>query len=394
MKFFRPKTALIAAVATLAAGVVQAAGTPQSTYFNLRAEATLDERVANIVAGDPNGTPPDSATARIDPNLQSSPFSGVVSLNIRYWGMNSSGQMATLSFICSGALISPIHVMTAGHCIDTTGQGTAITLGAITGQAGRGDVRAVFNTQTTAGGANSFTLSNAVSVAMHSDYKGFGNCPAGVAGFCLNDDIAVVTLASAAPEWAKIYRIDSGFTDSETEVTHVGFGTTGDGVAGHYANSSSFFIKRSGRNFVDRPLDVRNDEENYNGAAEVWVADFDSSALGIDSHCDFYGVCSGILANNVETNIGGGDSGGPSFRQGANGEWLLIGNNTFGRTFEGMTRGAFGTAYGGMIAGAYSGWLDQVTGGQVQVVPEPETYALMLAGLAAIGGVARRRKSA
>ena len=37
-----------------------------------------------IVAGDPNGTPPDSPANRVDPNVATSPFSGVVSINIRY----------------------------------------------------------------------------------------------------------------------------------------------------------------------------------------------------------------------------------------------------------------------------------------------------------------------
>ncbi len=392
VKSLSTKVALLAAAATLAAGAAQA---QEAIYNHLRVEGSLDDRIPNVVAGDPNGNPPDSATNRIDPNLASSPYSGVVSLNIRYWGLNTTtGQMATLSYICSGAMISPVHVLTAGHCIDTNGQGTPITLGSITGTVGQGDVRVIFNNQATATSANTYTLGTASSVTMHSDYNGFNICPPGVTGSCLNDDIAVVTLAAPAPEWAKIYRVDTGFADSNTAVTHVGFGTTGDGVAGHYAGSSSFFIKRTGQNYIDRPLDLLDDEQNFaGGAPEVWVADFDSAARGIDAHCDYFGVCSGILPNNVETNIGGGDSGGPTFKQGADGEWLLIGNNTFGRRFfQSQVSGVFGTAYGGMILGAYADWLVDVTGGQVQVVPEPETYALMLGGLAAIGAVARRRR--
>ncbi|MBX3634332.1 MAG: PEP-CTERM sorting domain-containing protein [Rubrivivax sp.] len=33
------------------------------------------------------------------------------------------------------------------------------------------------------------------------------------------------------------------------------------------------------------------------------------------------------------------------------------------------------------------------TGDQIQVVPEPETYALMLLGLAGMGAVVRRRRA-
>jgi hypothetical protein len=391
-------TAVAAALAAGAGSAMAYVHGPGSSTHTLRAEAVLNDAVSLIVAGDPGGLPPDSPSLRIDPNLASSPWSGVLSLNIRY----STGTVgAASSFICSGALVSPIHIVTAAHCIDTgpgNGTGTPIVIGdRLAGIAGVGDVRAVYNTQLVAGGTNSFTLGSAVSVTMHPNYNGFGVCPAAVTNpseFCINDDIAVITLGTPAPAAFRTYRVDASFPAMGTEVTHVGFGTTGNGVTGHTAGSSSFFIKRTGRGHIDRPLDELDDELNFSGTNEIWVADFDSAALGIDRHCTDFGVCSPILANDVETNLGGGDSGGPSFVAGAGGEWLLVGNNTFGRRFfDGQISGTFGTAYGGMILGGYVDFLQAATGGAVAVVPEPGTYGMMALGLLAVGTLVRRRQA-
>ena len=82
------------------------------------------------------GAPPDSPAARVDPNVTSSPFTGVVSINIRYTPPGGTQQ----SFICSGTAISPFMVLTAAHCVDPLGNGQVIDIT----QMGN-DVRVVVN---------------------------------------------------------------------------------------------------------------------------------------------------------------------------------------------------------------------------------------------------------
>jgi hypothetical protein len=325
------------------------------------------------------GAFPDSPAARIDPNVPASAFSGVVSINIRYGG---------LSFICSGTLVSSRDVVTAGHCLDVNGQGTLIDIT----QPGA-DVRVVFNA--TPGGAGTAVVT-ASSVSMNPDYDGFGNCPIGVTGFCVNDDIAVIHLGQDAPPTADIYKIYGGPVVTGELATLVGYGTSGTGVLG-YTVAPDFRIKRDGENRMD--LFELNDELLFaSGSAEVWYADFDGG--GQDFNCTYFNVCTGSLANDREASIGGGDSGGPAFYFDGF-EYYLMGNNTFSQryTIDGVTQlgGTFGTSFGGMLINPYIDYLLSATNYSITVtnlraVPEPATLGLVLAALSAVGARARRRR--
>ena len=314
-----------------------------------------------------SGALPDSPDGRIDPNLPSSAFSGVVSININFDGAG---------YICSGALVGKRQVVSAGHCVDTDGNGAFVDLN----KPGT-DVRVVFNSN---GDVNA--LVNATKVTVQQDYKGFGNCPAGVNSFCVNDDIAVLTLESDAPASAKIYKVAVNPLNAGTRIIMAGYGTSGDGVNGFYIDPS-FTTKRSGENYVD--LFTGDDEQGFFGQRELFYADFDGN--GQDSFCDVFGACSPVLPNNREAGVGAGDSGGPSFVE-LYGELMLVANNSFTGSFAGQVPGTFGTFFGGVIMGAYTDFLFEATDGNIGFVPEPTSIALLGLGALMIGGARRRRQ--
>lgn len=337
-----------------------------------------------LVSGSPfDPVNPDSPDARIDANVPTSPFAGVVSLYM---------ETADGGFICSGTVVNKRQVLTAGHCVDPSGKGVTD---------GITRARVLFNHD---GAYHENLARNAIdvnlpSIAIHPDYKGFGICPEGVPGQCVNDDLAMVTLEQDIPAGVPTYALNMAPLSAGTKLNMVGYGTSGEGTTG-FTIDPEFDTKRHGRNIID--LQDRDDEAGYaSGPAEVWYADFDGVGPDVngemrllDAFCEFEQlVCSEILANDDEAGIGPGDSGGPSFVLSVAGEYILAATNTFGGDIVDYHQapGGYGAYFGGMLLAAYRDWLIEVTGGKVRMIPEPTSTVLLGLGLLGLAGLRRRK---
>jgi len=126
---------------------------------------------------------------------------------------------------------------------------------------------------------------------------------------------------------------------------------------------------------------------SLNGNGYAFNQDFDILSVGgVDGHaCGFWG-CGGV--SKVVVDLGGG-----------NFEYQLNSNNVGGSEPHGTLqfKGAFDTVTWRSASNEFwNGFTVGVQGTAIEVptnpIPEPETYALMLAGLGALGYVARRRR--
>jgi hypothetical protein len=277
----------------------------------------------------------------VDANVSTSDWTGVVSITI-------DGNTY------SGVLIGDGYVLTAAHVVSGV-SASSITVN--------------FNSD----GSLSESI-QASSVTVYSGYTGTSTGSDGV----WHDDLAIIKLSSLAPSTATVYDIYTGTVSTNTSVTIVGYGTTGS--SSDTVNSST---KRVGTNTIDYLYkdDDSSGSAGYTGSSsEIVLFDYDTSNSPSTS------LTGSAKPTSAEAAYGSGDSGSPMFVN-VNGEWVLYGIASF--TGTGTNNSGTSVTVGGATSlAAYADWITSV-----MAVPEPQTYAMMLAGLGLVGVAARRRRS-
>jgi len=169
-----------------------------------------------------------------------------------------------------------------------------------------------------------------------------------------------------------------------TPIEVAGYGATGTGLTGATQGGGTL---RAGTNTYDAIFDEI--------PGSPYIFDFDDGTPEHDALGNLLAPATPVHhlgTGNTEAMLANGDSGGPSFIQVA-GTWELAGIHSF--TFspgppvdiDEVGNSSFGELSGDTRLAFYAQWIDSVTG-----VPEPGSWALIVAGLIGIGAATRRSR--
>ena len=325
--------------------------------------ADLDGESKLITVGDPMN--PKYANA--GRNLRN----GVGSLYILFEVITEGG------FICTAAAISPIHVLTAAHCV-TEADFTVSR------------IRFILNA-----GLPEPMILDAAGFAVHPWYPvflGFGF------GAFAHGDIAVLELEQPLPEEIEFYELYRDEDEFNQKARHYGHGGSGKGNKGR-TGGTDFFFARTGLNRYEQVLepflgtgipdqllyDFDSGGSRHNAMAWWFSSQFrcapehdQTPPQAQDGQCttfkdgkypDFKGF------RKFEIGLAGGDSGGPAFI-----DDKIAGVHSFGFTHRctGVTNGtdftcgldsSFGEMNGDTRVSYHADFIDAVMGGAYPVTP-------------------------
>lgn len=304
-----------------------------------------------------------------------STFNGVNFDGVARIQFDNDGDLTNGSYICSGTLLAGgQYVLTAGHCADD------------------------FNVMEV-----KFGINNNVATATRGVTAAYLK-PGWNGSLATGADMAIIKL-DAPVVGIQGFKLDLNSAIGK-QVLMMGYGTTAVGNSTNGPDWGEWGHGHWGMNTFDVTSKVFGDAWDGTGDntyGEEYVADYDSGTSGNNTLGIVAGMTGNLWTSNngdaIESLITGGDSGGGDFVW-TGSEWLVTGVHSWGWQFcEGRidpscdfssnNSGSWGDLMGSTAVYSNVGWINSIV-----AVPEPETYALMLAGLAAVAGVARRRRKA